>query len=78
MLDSRQQCLSVLDVLRLPDFLGKIEVIPADDGVFDQPLASFGYFLFDLFARQEVMVVPERDGFRKLIGIFALVPYVST
>ena len=25
MLDGRQQCLSVLDVLRLPDFLGKIQ-----------------------------------------------------
>jgi hypothetical protein len=73
MLDGRQQCLSVLDVLRLPDLLGKIEVIPANDGVFDEPPASFGHFLFDLFPRQKVMVVPERDGLRELIGIFALV-----
>ena len=73
MLDGRLRCLSVLDVLRLPDFLGKIEVFPADDGVLNQPPASLGYFLFDLFARQEVRVVPKQDGLRELIGIFTFV-----
>jgi hypothetical protein len=34
-LDGRQQFLSVLNVLFLGDFLGEVQVVPADNGIFD-------------------------------------------
>jgi hypothetical protein len=35
------------------ELLLEIEIIPANDGVFDQAAAPFGDFLLDFFPRQE-------------------------
>jgi hypothetical protein len=72
-LDGCQQFLSVLNVFLLGDFLGEIQVVPADNGIFDQASASFGNPLLDLFAIQEVMVIPEGYRLRELVGALALV-----
>jgi len=47
--NSLKQILPVLRISCLLDFLREIEVIPADDGVFDQPFAAFGDLLFVFF-----------------------------
>jgi hypothetical protein len=49
-LDGCQQFLSVLNVFLLGDFLGEIQVVPADNGIFDQASAFFGNLLLDLLA----------------------------
>jgi hypothetical protein len=72
-LDGCQQFLSVLNVFLLGDFLGEIQVVPADNGIFDQASASFGNLLLDLFAIQEVTVIPEGYRLRELVGALALV-----
>jgi hypothetical protein len=46
------------------------QVIPADNGIFDQSPAPLSHLLFDLFALQKTMVVPEGDGLRKLEQVF--------
>jgi len=65
--------LPAVGIRLLADFLGEIQVIPADDRVLDQTPTSLGQFLFDLFAVQEVVLVAKRDGLGELIGILAFV-----
>ena len=48
----------------------EIEIIPANDGVFDQAAAPFGDLLLDFFPRQELLVIAKGHGAGKLIGIF--------
>jgi hypothetical protein len=65
--------LSALGIGFLRNFLGQIEIIPADESVLEQTPTPFSEFLFDLFAIQEGVVVAERDGLRELMSIFAFV-----
>ena len=51
----------------------QVKVIPADDAVFDQPIAAFGDFLFFLFGLGVFMGVANRDRTGKLVGQFHLV-----
>jgi hypothetical protein len=58
-------------------FLGKnpreIEVVPAYDGVLNQPPASLGDFLVFLFALDELVAVAERDGLGELVRALSFV-----
>ena len=70
--DRSDHFLTALEVILIRKLMGQVEVVPADGRVFDQPSTTFCKFLLFLFSAKE-FVVPKRDGFRKLIGIFALV-----
>ena len=49
-LDGRQQFLSVLNVFLLGNFLGEIQVVPADNGIFYQ-VSWCGFIMFYLWKR---------------------------
>ena len=46
----------------------EIEVIPADDGVLDEPVAGLGNFLLFFFALQEFTRAANSDGTREAVG----------
>ena len=68
-----EECLPAVLVVGFRQLFREIEIIPANDGVFDQAAAPFGDFLLDFFPRQELLVIAKRHGARKLIGVFAFV-----
>jgi hypothetical protein len=53
--------------------LRKVQVIPADDRVFDQSPTALRNLLLFFFTINELLVVTERDGFRELLRTFNLV-----
>jgi len=52
----------LLRVGLLFDLLRQIQIVPADDGVFDQPLAPLGDLLFVLFGLGKGAGLTDRDG----------------
>ena len=46
----------------------EIEVIPTDNGVFDEPVAGLGNFLLLFFALQEFARAANGDGTREAVG----------
>ena len=46
-----EECLPAVLVVGFRQLFREIEIIPANDGVFDQAAASFGDFLLDFFPR---------------------------
>lgn len=65
------------------DLVGKVEVIPADDAVFDQPVTAFGNFLFFFFNLGKPTWI-SNGGFGKYMllglityGLFALYVFLT-
>ncbi len=52
--DHAHQTFFGLCINDLAELVGKVKVIPADDAVFDQPIAAFGDFLFFFFGLREL------------------------
>ena len=48
-------------------FRDRVEIIPADDAVFDEPLAGFGHLLVFFRGLQEFPWVGHRDGAREAV-----------
>ena len=44
------------------EFAGEVQIIPANDGVLDEPPAALGNFLILFLALNELLVVTVRDG----------------
>ena len=57
---SREEFLPTLFAVGLGDFLREIEVIPTDDGVFDQSSAVLSDFLLDLFPMEKFLIISKR------------------
>jgi hypothetical protein len=70
-LHGREEFLPARGVLLLHDPLGEIEVAPADNDVLGEPAAALSDFLLDFVPIEEVLVVPEGDRARELIGALA-------
>jgi len=47
--------------LRLAEELRKVEIVPADDRVLDEPATACGDILFFFFVLNELLIVPEGD-----------------
>ena len=61
-----QHCFASL-IFLLGEDPGKIEIIPADDGILDQPSARLGNFLIFFLALDELVAVAERNGLGELV-----------
>ena len=71
--DCAAQVFLGLCVWGLFDLPGEIEVIPADDGVLDKPVAGLGDLLFLLFGQGEPTGIADSDGTGEPVGQFDLV-----
>ena len=60
-------------VCGLFDLAGKVQVIPADDAVLDEPVAAFRDLLLFFFRLREFTGIANGDGTGKFIGQFDLV-----
>ena len=58
--------------------MSKIETIPADDAVLNEPVAGLGDLLLFLFDLRELSRVANGNGAGESIGQFNLVGVVST
>ena len=70
--DGEEQVLPLSGVCRSEPHL-EIEVVPADDGVFDEPVTGFGDLLILLVGVGEFPGVADGDGTRETIGQLHLV-----
>jgi hypothetical protein len=68
-----QQRRSRLGVGGLGDLLRRVEVVPEDDRVLDQPLASLGHLLVRLLGLVQLPPVADRDRPREAVGALDLV-----
>jgi hypothetical protein len=57
----------------LHEFLGQVEIIPADDAVFDQAVATLGNFLFLFFCFSLFSWIADCNGAGKPVGQFYFV-----
>lgn len=63
-------------VVDFSEFLRQIEVIPADDAVFDEPLARFGHLLIVFLALQELAWVADGHGAREAMHMLNAVEHL--
>jgi len=54
--------LTSLHVVSFGNQLRQVKIVPADDGVLDEPAATFRDFLLDLFSLQEFLIVAKGYG----------------
>ena len=71
--DQLQQVFSGLDVWCLLELSGEVEVVPADDAVFDQSIAGLGDFLLFLFGLGEPTRISDGDCAGEAVGQLYLV-----
>ncbi len=62
-----------LIVFGLIELLREVQIVPADDRVFDQPATAFGDFLFLFFAVDELLIMAERYRLRELLRALDLI-----
>ncbi len=69
-LDNGEQSLAAGGIGFGQNLLREIRIVPTDDGVFDETATPFGDLLLNLFAVQELLIVPKahRAEFAKLLG----------
>ena len=60
-------CFSFIELLR------EVEVVPADDRVFDQPAATFGDLLLLFVSVRDLLIVAERNSFGELLRALDLI-----
>ncbi len=53
--------------------MGKVEVVPTDDAVFDEAVAGLGDLLFLFFGLGELAGIADGDGAGETVGEFDLV-----
>ena len=56
-------------IFDLGEFLRQVQIIPADDGVFDEPFARFGHFLILLFGLQKLPWAADRHRPREAMHV---------
>ena len=60
--------------IRLPGWeLGEVQIVPADDGVADQPVASRRRLLLQPLRVEELLAAPEAGRIREPVRVLALV-----
>ena len=62
-----------LGVISLSKFLGEIQVVPADNAVFDQTLTPFSHLLLLLLDLQDFSGIADRDCPSEVMSMFNLV-----
>jgi hypothetical protein len=53
--------------------LCEIEIVPADNGVFNQATTAFSNLLLNKITREKFLIVAKGNGSRELIGVFTIV-----
>ena len=63
--------------LKFDQFVGEIQIVPADDAVLDESVAGFGDLLFCFFSLAKPTRITHGNGFGKTVGQFDFVKLCS-